>query len=273
MSYYKILGISETANAAEIKKAFRRKSLLYHPDKSYSGNENNFKEITDAYSILSNLDKRAKYDAALVKEKVLQKEPKNDIAFPTYESNKQVYQPEYMVQKAKILEDISRSIEIDFEEAYKGTCKTISISRKINDYYETDNIFVEIPEGVINGEIFIIKEKGNIIGDRISDVRVKVEIKEKDNWRRDGLNVYRKISISLKEALCGFKKEIEMLDGSKSLLSIDNGKVINPKTIYRLPSKGFKRNDKTGHMFIEFEIDFPDSLEIDHRRILSKILV
>ncbi|HPW44178.1 MAG TPA: DnaJ domain-containing protein, partial [bacterium] len=59
--YYQILGVSKTASAEEIKKAFRKLAHQYHPDKA-SGNEAKFKEINEAYQVLSDQDKRAKYD-------------------------------------------------------------------------------------------------------------------------------------------------------------------------------------------------------------------
>ena len=58
--YYKILGINKAASEEEIKKAFRKLAHQYHPDKG--GDEKKFKEINEAYQVLSNKDKRAQYD-------------------------------------------------------------------------------------------------------------------------------------------------------------------------------------------------------------------
>ena len=60
-NYYEILGVSKDSSPEEIKKAYRKLSLQYHPDKNPSGEEK-FKEISEAYSILSDADKKAQYD-------------------------------------------------------------------------------------------------------------------------------------------------------------------------------------------------------------------
>ena len=60
-NYYEILGVSKEATAEEIKKSYRKLSLKYHPDKNPDG-EDKFKEISEAYSILSDNEKRNKYD-------------------------------------------------------------------------------------------------------------------------------------------------------------------------------------------------------------------
>jgi len=60
--YYKILEVSENATQEEIKKAYRKLALIYHPDKNPSGEEK-FKEIAEAYAVLSDPDKRKNYDA------------------------------------------------------------------------------------------------------------------------------------------------------------------------------------------------------------------
>ena len=61
--YYKVLGISEDANSYEIKRAFRKLAFHYHPDHNYQeGAEEKFKEINEAYQVLSNTEKRKQYD-------------------------------------------------------------------------------------------------------------------------------------------------------------------------------------------------------------------
>src|SRR5574344_754018 len=59
--YYEILGVAKTASADEIKKAFRKLAVKYHPDKD-GGNEDKFKEINEAYEVLKDADKRQRYD-------------------------------------------------------------------------------------------------------------------------------------------------------------------------------------------------------------------
>mgnify|MGYP002685758193 CR=1 FL=1 len=60
MDYYDILGVSKTASADEVKRAYRKKAHQYHPDKG--GDEKKFKEVNEAYQVLGNAQKRAQYD-------------------------------------------------------------------------------------------------------------------------------------------------------------------------------------------------------------------
>lgn len=62
-SYYKVLGVPKTASSAEVKKAFRRESLKHHPDKG--GDEEKFKQCNEAYSVLSDDQKRRRYDSGV----------------------------------------------------------------------------------------------------------------------------------------------------------------------------------------------------------------
>jgi len=105
-----------------------------------------------------------------------------------------------------------------------------------------------------------------------SHVRVRVAVERSDIFRRDGLNIVCSLEITLKEALCGFKKEITHLDGRTYLVASECGKVIGQGGRRVIPQKGFQRGQSVGNLVIVFHIIMPKSLTSEQVEILDKAL-
>ena len=91
-------------------------------------------------------------------------------------------------------------------------------------------------------------------------------------FRRDGLNIVCSLEITLKEALCGFRKEITHLDGKTYLVASEQGKVIGQGGRRVIPQKGFQRGQSLGNLVIVFHIIMPKQLTSQQVEILSKAL-
>ncbi len=173
-----------------------------------------------------------------------------------------------------VLEDIQHTLSISLNESFTGVSVPITITRNVNGRPEEAKLYVDIPAGTDNGEIIILEGKGNIDADlrMRSHVRVRVAVDRDGLFRRDGLNIVCSLEITLKEALCGFRKEITHLDGKTYLVASEQGKVIGQGGRRVIPQKGFQRGQSLGNLVIVFHIIMPKQLTSQQVEILSKTL-
>lgn len=295
VSYYEILGVSKTASNDEIKKAFRKLSLKHHPDKP-TGNADKFKQINEAYGVLGDAEKRQQYDfkqqhGGSMPFNVSGGFPgmPNDIfnmmfrgaGFPgNLGRNFRVYQNGVDVTPNQIKKPVQivKTIEINLEQAYNGIQYPLEIERWVleeNDQkrVETEKIYVDIPKGIDNNEIIIIKNKGNIVSDsNQGDIKIFVKIKQHPVFKRHGLHLIIEKKISLKESLCGFKFTIEHVNGKTFTIDNENGNVIEPKSKKIIKGMGLRRNNHVGDLVILFDVNYPKTLTSKQRLELNKIL-
>lgn len=172
------------------------------------------------------------------------------------------------------LEDIQHSVNITLEEAFMGVSLPIKIDRRVNGVSEEALVYIDIPQGTDNGEIIILEGKGHLDSQMRmrSHVRVKVLIDDHTIFRRDRLNVIYNLDITLKEALCGFRKEISHLDGRTYMVSSERGKIISQGGRRCITGKGFQRGQTMGNLIISFNIIMPKSLTIEQIQNIAKIL-
>jgi DnaJ-class molecular chaperone len=134
-------------------------------------------------------------------------------------------------------------------------------------------LYINIPTGIDNNEIIIIKNKGNIINDsNIGDVKLIINIINETKFKREGLNLFYYHSITLKEALCGLSFTLETISGFK--LNFENSKtnIITPNKTIKIKNKGMQRDNFCGDLILQFNVVFPEKLTIDTINILETIL-
>ncbi len=171
---------------------------------------------------------------------------------------------------------IIKNVTIDINQAYEGVNIPIEIERTIEEQkrmrHEKETIYVDIPEGVDNNEIIVIKDKGNItFDDTKGDVKVFITIKNDTIIQRDGLNLLLNKTITLKEALCGFSFDLKFITGKVYKINNETD-IIQPNYRKIIKNMGMKRNNKTGDFIIVFNIQFPTKLSKDKTDKLKKIL-
>lgn len=290
--YYSVLGVDKDATAEQIKKAYRKLSLKYHPDKP-QGDTKKFQEINEAYDTLGDGQKRKAYDVKksgrfhqgnmphgmppdIFNMMFSRGMPGVGHNFP----NVQIFRNGVRVNPNALRKPtpIIKTIHISLEEAFTGIQYPMEIERwiveeKDTKRVESETIYVDVPKGIDNNEIIIVRNKGNIINDDLhGDIKVFVKIKKHDVFERKGLNLILYKNLSLKEALCGFKFNIKHLSGKTFSIDNENGKVINYNTKKVIQHMGLERNSHKGHLIIHFSVLFPETLTDSQRATLRDTL-
>jgi molecular chaperone DnaJ len=263
--YYELLGVKKTASEAELKKAYRDLAKKYHPDKN-KGNkdaENRFKEISEAYAVLSDSEKRAQYDR-LGREAF---GPGGANPFAGFDFSQfggaggarsrrggarrttgtmdftdifgdlfgggggGGFEPE--PQEARV------DVTIDFRDAIHGT----TISLQVNG----DTMKVKIPEGIADGQK-IRARRGNI------PVQITVRVRSHPLFERRGDDIHLDLPITIGEAIRGAEVEVPTIHGP-SRIRIPAG--TQAGRTMRLTGKGVKKKTSAGDLYVRIQIVIP----------------
>jgi len=296
MSYYDCLGISKNATSDEIKKAFRKKSLICHPDK-HTGNAEEFKKINEAYQTLSDEHKKRVYDLrqsgsvggsnngfnpqnmnevmSMFFQNGFNGRPSN--GFNMHSNNGfKVFYDDRRVKKQNPA--IIKRVSISLQQSYSGGVLSLEIDRWINidnvKTSEKENIYVKFPRGIDNNEIILLKGKGHHYEQaEPGDIKVVFIIKNDTQFIRKGVDlIYNKL-ISLKEALTGLEMDIDHINGKKYKVdTVKNFCIINDNTNTNLPNLGMTRENITGKLIINFKVEFPKTISMEDRDKLKDCL-
>lgn len=300
---YKLLGVEKSASEADIRKAYRGLAKKHHPDVN-PGNAaaaNKFKEISAAYTLLSDKKLRSQYDSGRVDASGQAQSPfgggfggrsggfqrtsfgggDGDISDlfsslfgmnmgpQTGGSNRRGYGGQQTPKKGA---DIRYALTLTFLESLRGGHKRIKLK-------DGNSLSVKIPEGVENEAVLRLRGKGQAgqYGGASGDARVEIAVKPHKYYTRDGNVLRLSLPVSLKEAVLGAKVTLPMAHGSISLNipAGSNGKAL------RLKGKGINGGDLivTPHIVLSENdnislVDWaqaqPKEAESDIRAILSR---
>ena len=161
---------------------------------------------------------------------------------------------------------ILENVEISLKEAYCGKAHPLPIKRWIMEngvkVVEEETIYVKIPPGVDNNEIIKCVGQGNILSDKNKgDVKVFIKVTQEPEslFVRRGLDLHYVKTLSLKEALVGFKFDFDHLNGQNYVINNDKT-IVTPSFKKVIEGMGMKRDDAVGKLIIEFVIEFPKQL-------------
>lgn len=309
-NHYEILGVTREASADEIKRAYRGLSLKWHPDRNPSPEaQSKFQEISSAYEILSDDRKRHGYNAELDGGVGLGQEVDlNDIINMMFGQgvgmpgmrfgNGEMGGPEIHVfqmgmppgmpfpgmaqnpffRQMQKPPPIIKQIDLAFDQAYNGCTLCVNIEKWVikNDVkiHEVEPIYVNIPAGIDNNEIVIMRDCGNTVSQELKgDIKFVFQVNKSDMFERQGMDLLHKRQITLKEALTGFSFEISHVNGKVLCLNnLKNRTIISPNYRKTIPNLGMVRDGNVGNLIIEFSVKFPDSLTEDQTSKLAEIL-
>jgi DnaJ-class molecular chaperone len=284
---YTALGVQRTSSPDEIKKAYRRLAKQYHPD-AHPGDqaaEKKFKEISAAYALLSDADKRGKYDrgeidasgnpagfggagfgdgTARSRARASRRPGGGDFSFDTSDLFNDLFGNLGGFQRQKQGSggppprqgsDISYTLAVSFIEAAGGAKKRLNLG-------DSKTIDLSIPPGTENGHVLRLRGKGRpgFAGGAAGDALITVEVAPHPFFRREGHDIHLDVPVSLPEATLGATIPVPTLTGRVSL-KVPAG--ANSGHILRLRGKGITPSGggTAGDQFVHLRIALPDHID------------
>lgn len=301
--YYSLLDISRSASADEIKKAYRKLAMKYHPDKN-PGNksaEDKFKEITEAYEVLSDTKKREMYDQFGHAGAQgfggggfggagaggfgggfdgFRSQTGNNSGDPFQDIFGDMFGDIFSgnrssssrAKKPSRGTDLRYTLSISFEDAALGTEKVISFMRQRGNKEESAKLSVNVPAGVKEGQRLKLANEGDA-GPNTSgpgDLYVIVNIQEHSLFKRNENDVTLDLPIAYTDAILGTNIEVPTLTG-KAMIRIPEG--THSGQIFRLKGKGFPKvgGFGTGDMLVKVLVDIPNNLSNKEKDLVKEL--
>ena len=285
MTHYDLLGVPRDASEEQIKKAYKKLAFQFHPDRNTDpGANSKFQEINEANEVLSDQVKRQAYDSQLngvnTNTNTVQFHDMNDIFRSFFGNNAHMFQGQanHFFQAIHKPPPIVKTLNLTMAQAYTGGSFPIELERwNLVDNTRFDErltVYVVIPAGIDENEIMTIQGNGNTINNTIKgDIKIHMKISNDTEYKRQGLDLVFRKTVTLKEALCGFEFDINHINGKVlSFKNATNPFIIKPGFRKVIPEFGMKRDNTVGNLILEFDIVFPEQLSSDQIKKISEFL-
>ncbi len=289
VDYYKVLGIERSATVKDIKSAYRKLARKFHPDLNPNDADANrkFQQINEANEVLSDLEKRKKYDQygkdwqhaeQFENTKQQQRRTTGSGGYDfsgSYSSGdfseffESMFGGVHGASRGRQMrfrgEDFNAEIHIELIDAYKTHKQTFSVNGK--------NIRITIPAGIENGQTIKIAGHGGpgVNGGPNGDLYITFQIGHHPTFKRLGDNLYATVDLDLYTAVLGGEITINILDGQVKLKvkpETQNGSKV------KLKGKGFplyKKEGQFGDLITTWNIKIPTNLTVKQKQLFAEL--
>ncbi|MYH71015.1 MAG: DnaJ domain-containing protein [Acidimicrobiia bacterium] len=278
--YYKVLGVSSSASDKEITKAYRKLARKLHPDANPDDAkaEEQFKEVSAAYDVLGDGERRAQYD------QVRHMGPMNFQTGPggfTMEGDLADIFSAFMGggrfdrggapfsgQSRPVRgHDLQAHLTLDFGEAVQGVTTDVTLSGATGQAGRS--ISVRIPAGVSDGQKIKLAGKGEpgVNGGPPGDLYVKVKVQAHPVFGRQGKNLTVSVPVSFAQAALGAEISVPTFEGDPVTLRLSPGS--QPGQVLRVRGRGVKGRKGTGDLLVTVALEIPDVLNDEQRQALE----
>jgi curved DNA-binding protein len=301
--YYKILGVDKSASQDDIKKAYRKLAMKYHPDRNQGNKkaEEKFKQITEANEVLSDPEKRKKYDTLGSNWKQYQSQGQGfedfyshfggagrgaggtqysysgnlDDLFGNISGFSDFFESFFgrsgsagrqHSRRSRKGQDFEATLYIPLVEAYNGSTKEILIGGK--------RVRIRIAPGTKDGKKLRLKGLGNegMNGGEKGDLYLTLKIEKDPYFELDGNNLYYDLYVDLYTAILGGKTQVVTLGGKTVNITIPEG--TDSGKILRLKGLGFpiSEHSKTnGDLLVRIKVELPKNLTKEEKELFRKL--
>ena len=293
--YYKTLGVDKKASSKDIKKAYRKLAMKYHPDhtKGDKSAEEKFKKISEAYAVLSDPEKRKQFDtfgSADFQQRFSQEDifrnfdfsdifkefgfrgggsPTGDGGFRFSFGGGSPFGGGRRQQAPAKGADLVYELPVTLRDVALGAQKAISFQHQ----GRSENINVKIPKGMLTGKRLRVAGKGeqSPYGGSAGDLFIKVKIVEDPQFENDKYDLITYQTITLTQSLLGAQISVPTIEGGGLNLKIPPG--TRHKTKMRLPGHGLPhmKGSGQGDLFVVVLVDIPKKLSEEQHKLVSKL--
>jgi curved DNA-binding protein len=297
--YYSILGVPKNAGNDEIKKAFRKLAVKYHPDKNQGNKEaeEKFKQINEAYEVLSDEEKRKKYDRFGENWNKVPEGAENQ-----YQSGAGGYGPgggqyhQYEGDPSDFFDsngggdfsnifeqffsrsgnargsrnssararDMNAELSITLEEAFHGVARVIELGGQ--------KIRIRLKPGTYDGLVIRLPGKAPSAGKgKAGDLYITIHVLPNPSHKLDGLNIREEVQVDLITAVLGGEKEVNTLSG-KLKVKIPEG--TQPGQVLKIKGKGmpaYNEAGSAGDLLLEIQVKLPDHLTEEQKELFRRL--
>lgn len=260
--YYSILGVQKTASAEDIKKAYRKAAMKHHPDRG--GDQQRFKEISEAYDILSDNNKRMQVDQGIDPLNPNQRTYRSN-NFQDFGNMEDIFSqfgfnfgfgPRGFTQQAQTKnKSLNVQMTLTLEEAFTGVNKNITISYPGG---KDRTVGINIPRGVDNGMAIRYAGMGDdsMSGIPPGDLTIIINIAPHPVYAREGLNLLTDVTVDCFDSIIGTNVEIDTLDGRRLQVLVPAG--TQPGTTLGLKNEGMRdQQGNVGKLYVRVNINIP----------------
>jgi len=273
-NYYEMLGVTKNASSSEIKKAYRTLAIKYHPDRNLGNKaaEEKFKDINEAYEVLSDQTRRVQYDQSVINGAFkggignFRRSNNNAARGATAPRQRRVDPQDYRPGKTKVervvrppaRRDIEAKLTLRLDEAYRGGKRKIRLE-------DGRSLEVDMPQGIVNGRRIRLQGQGIEGG----DLYLKITVARHPFFEIQGENIYCQIPITPTEAILGSAIEVPTIDGLVKV-SVPNG--VRSGQRLRLANKGyFDKSGNRGDQLVEIQIVTPKEISPAEKELYEKL--